>query len=52
MFEGGFDVSNELASSMIEDVALAKIEAFLVGIGATNGSVGSHELVSANEQVQ
>jgi hypothetical protein len=51
--EGGFDVSNELASSMMEDdVALAKIKAFLVGIGATNGGVGSPKLASANEQVQ
>jgi hypothetical protein len=47
--EGGFDVSNELTSSLMEDVALPKIGAFMVGIGATNGGVGSHELASANE---
>jgi hypothetical protein len=50
--EGDFNVSNELTSSMMEDVTLSKIEAFLVGIGATNGGVGSHELAGANVQVQ
>jgi hypothetical protein len=37
---------------MMEDVTLAKIKIFMVGIGATNEGVGSHKFVHANEQVQ
>ncbi len=49
--EGGFDVLNELASFMMEDATLARIEASLVRTSVANEVGSSHELVGANEQV-
>jgi hypothetical protein len=37
---------------MIEDATLVRIEVLMVGIGATNEAISSHELDGANEQVQ
>jgi hypothetical protein len=48
--EDNLDVSNELTSFMMEDVTLVGIKTSLVGILVANGTVGSHELVGANEQ--